>query len=166
MNFDLIESQSRQKCDGVQKREYIHELYLRGLLEDVHKTYGFQVRYFLRFEDTAELNSRHLKRHERIHKCSICDKSFGLKMDRDRHRLTHSTNTYKFMCKFPGCKFKGTPRKDYLLKHMHTRHEISTDPASKKSIQRTSYSISSLLFHSPRMREAKVVSSAEAEGQM
>ncbi|CZR65802.1 uncharacterized protein PAC_15702 [Phialocephala subalpina] len=78
--------------------------------------------------------NRHRKSHERPYKCSICDKSFGLKTDRDRHRTTHKPNAPKFMCNFPGCKFKGTPRKDYLLKHIRNCHKSSGDSASRESV--------------------------------
>ena len=39
------------------------------------------------------------------------------------------------MCRFPGCKFKGTPRKDYLLKHMRSSHEGAHNPLSTNSIR-------------------------------
>jgi ankyrin repeat protein len=41
---------------------------------------------------------------------------------------------FKFKCTYPGCKFKGTPRKDYLLKHMKTCHDVSKDRSDKKSL--------------------------------
>ncbi|KAE9376434.1 ankyrin [Stipitochalara longipes BDJ] len=79
--------------------------------------------------------NRHQKSHERPHKCSICDRSFGLKTDRDSHRTTHSAVRSKFMCTFPGCRFKGASRKNYLLKHMQTSHGDTKDPTTQKTIR-------------------------------
>ncbi|KAF8856737.1 ankyrin [Acephala macrosclerotiorum] len=58
-----------------------------------------------------------------------------MKSDRDRHGAIHRANPFIFRCKFPGCKFKGTPRRDYLLRHMRKSHESSRDSASKDSVR-------------------------------
>jgi ankyrin repeat protein len=69
--------------------------------------------------------SRHRKCHDKEHPCALCGKRFGLKTGLDRHRQTHRNQESQrnFRCKLPGCKFRGTSRKDYLWIHLQKKHQ-------------------------------------------
>jgi ankyrin repeat protein len=69
--------------------------------------------------------SRHRKCHNKVHPCALCGKRFGLQTGLDRHRQTHRNQESQrnFRCKFPGCKFRGTSRKDYLWIHLQKKHQ-------------------------------------------
>ncbi|KAE8445960.1 hypothetical protein EG329_012739 [Mollisiaceae sp. DMI_Dod_QoI] len=68
--------------------------------------------------------NRHRKTHYKSFSCTLCERAFSLKTDLARHRRTHQLRQQQFLfkCTFPECKFNGTPRKDYLWKHMQKNH--------------------------------------------
>lgn len=67
-------------------------------------------------------SSRHRNTHIRPYKCSICPKGFALRSDLHRHETKHGSVDPRYMCKWPKCDFKGSPRKDNLLRHMRRMH--------------------------------------------
>jgi len=82
--------------------------------------------------------SRHRKFHDKPYSCSLCDKKFGLKTDLGRHRHTHRNDETQrnFRCRFPGCKFRGTSRKDYLWVHLQKKHQdIQQHTSSSKPLR-------------------------------
>jgi hypothetical protein len=80
--------------------------------------------------------SRHRKTHDKPYACLLCGKAFGLKTDCERHAATHGRG--KLKCGFPGCKFKGTKRKDYFRKHIQQIHQIAKDTSAEEN-NRASY---------------------------
>ncbi|CAG8949966.1 hypothetical protein HYFRA_00004298 [Hymenoscyphus fraxineus] len=74
------------------------------------------------FRIQADYN-RHRKQHDRLFKCTICSRTFGLKTNLGRHMLSHigAEKKWTIQCSWPGCKTK-TVREDYLLKHMRKSH--------------------------------------------
>jgi len=45
--------------------------------------------------------------------------------------MTHGRVAVKLKCKFSWCKFRGTPRKDYLRKHLQEKHGVTGEPLDK-----------------------------------
>ena len=91
--------------------------------------------------------SRHQKTHSRPYRCNTCDKGFALRADLNRHKTTHSFVKSVFKCKFPGCKFKGTPRKDNLLRHIRRFHGKTEDEAEtlvKESVSDRKHSMNAM----------------------
>ena len=77
--------------------------------------------------------SRHLKKHNRPHKCTHpdCSKGFISPKDLRRHELTH-TDVSTFFCMVTECKYvrKGFIRKDALARHVRNMHGDASEDAS------------------------------------
>jgi ankyrin repeat protein len=70
------------------------------------------------------IDSQHKKTHEKPWVCPSCEKSFGLRADRDRHvKCKYEIGHAKFSCSFEGCEFRST-RKDNLMQHRRKRHGL------------------------------------------
>lgn len=80
--------------------------------------------------------SRHLKKHNRPHKCTHpdCSKGFISPKDLRRHELTH-TDVSTFFCTVTGCKYvrKGFIRKDALARHVRNMHGDASKDTSPNS---------------------------------
>ncbi|KAK6607770.1 hypothetical protein H4I96_04005 [Botrytis cinerea] len=66
--------------------------------------------------------NRHRNTHIRPYKCIVCQSGFALRSDLRRHEGKHGSVNPRFMCKWPECDFKGSARKDNLLRHMKKMH--------------------------------------------
>lgn len=87
------------------------------------------------FENHSLLH-RHLKTHDRPHKCTHpdCPEGFISPKDLRRHKLTH-TGVRTFFCTVRGCKYvrKGFSRKDTLTRHVQNMHGDASKNASPNS---------------------------------
>ncbi|TGO74545.1 hypothetical protein BELL_0273g00060 [Botrytis elliptica] len=73
--------------------------------------------------------NRHRNTHIRPYKCDICQSGFALRSDLRRHEGKHGSVDPQYMCKWPKCDFRGSARKDNLLRHMKKVHSkvVSND---------------------------------------
>ncbi|KAF7952244.1 uncharacterized protein EAE97_001741 [Botrytis byssoidea] len=73
--------------------------------------------------------NRHRNTHIRPYKCDICQSGFALRSDLRRHEGKHGSVDPQYMCKWPKCDFRGSARKDNLLRHMKKMHSevVPTD---------------------------------------
>lgn len=70
----------------------------------------------------SNVSSRHRKTHDRPYHCAFCPEAFALRSDLNRHVTCHEHVRTIFRCLWQGCSFRGTIRKDNLLKHMKRAH--------------------------------------------
>lgn len=86
--------------------------------------------------ESRSLLHRHLKKHNRPHKCTHpdCSKGFISPKDLRRHELTHN-DVSTFFCTVTGCKYvrKGFIRKDALARHVRNMHGDASKDASPNS---------------------------------
>ncbi|KAF7954398.1 hypothetical protein EAE96_005521 [Botrytis aclada] len=66
--------------------------------------------------------NRHRNTHIRPYKCVTCQSGFALRSDLRRHEGKHGSVDPRYMCKWPQCVFKGSTRKDNLMRHMKKMH--------------------------------------------
>ncbi|PMD58520.1 ankyrin [Hyaloscypha bicolor E] len=87
---------------------------IKGLIRCESCTESFALR--------GQLN-RHRKTHTKPYRCDHCTAGFALRSDLNRHKAKHGGRAdTKFYCAWPGCHFKGTWRRDNLLKHLRKPH--------------------------------------------
>lgn len=82
--------------------------------------------------------SRHHKTHTRPYRCGRCNQGFALRCDLERHKSKHGSVEPKFYCTQNGCTFRGTLRRDNLLRHLRLAHKSGIGPkqkATKDTIQ-------------------------------
>ncbi|TEY61121.1 hypothetical protein BOTCAL_0174g00030 [Botryotinia calthae] len=79
--------------------------------------------------------NRHRNTHIRPYKCIVCQSGFALRSDLRRHEGKHGIVDPKYMCKWPECNFKGSTRKDNLLRHMRKVHSniVATDEEATRN---------------------------------